>query len=149
MTTRPIQALSVLGVLDVGRQVVREVADAVDQRVPEGHNQPGKRADGQQRHHRHCDATPANPPLQSHHKRIQQQRNEPGDDQQQDHAALPVDDLPAEVDQHDHGNRHEYRAQRHIPALRLRATSGTGGSAAAAILELTGPACQPGAGSRS
>ena len=78
----------------VDGQIAGEVADAVDQRVSERECQPGEHADGQQGDYRYRDPATPEPPSQGHHKRVQQQRDEASDHQQQDHAAQPVDDLP-------------------------------------------------------
>ncbi len=72
-------AFAVLGPADVGGQIVREVADAVDQRISEGHRQPGERADSEQRYDGNCDPAPPEPAPEHHDEGVQEQRNEASD----------------------------------------------------------------------
>ena len=71
-------------------------------------------------------------------ERIQQQGDEPGDDQQQDHAAQPVDDLASQVGEHDNARPSPgWRAA--APSWpRPRATTGPGGSGPTAIRSSSG-----------
>ncbi len=80
-------ALALLGLGDVGRQVVGQVRHAVDQRVAEGERQAGEEQQGQQRDDGYRDPPAPDPSRQDNDERVEQQCHEAGDHEQQDDAA--------------------------------------------------------------
>jgi hypothetical protein len=90
--------------------------DPIDQRVAEGDGQPGKDQRGPDGDYGDRQA-PAwhEPPLQRKHQGVQQQRDEPRDDDQEQDISQPVDDLAQQIDGDHDPDGGEDRAQRDIP----------------------------------
>ena len=63
------------------------------------------------------EAAPAQRMLERDDERVQQQRYEPCDHEQEQHPAQPADQLRAEVHEHDHGNGRQDCPQRDVSRL--------------------------------
>ena len=91
-------ALPVLCLVDVARQIVREVRDAVDQRVAEGHRQAGKEESRPDRHDGDGEPpTRHSPTLQRHHQWVQDERDEPTDQHEEHHVPQSIQQLAEEI----------------------------------------------------
>ena len=110
----PDPALAVLGLVHVRRQCLGQVGDRAHQRQAERQSQADEHDDGPQRDDGHGPAAALDPPpLQGHHHRIQDQRDEPGHQDQQEDVPQPVDQLAEqEGDRHDRDGDQD-RAQRY------------------------------------
>jgi hypothetical protein len=110
-------ARAVLRAGDVAGQLVGQVGDPVDQRIAELVSQDGEDHQGREGDDRHRVAPARDPPLQQDHDRVEQQRDEPGHDDQQHDVTQPVNQLAGQVGGRHHGDCHHDRPQRDVPQL--------------------------------
>jgi hypothetical protein len=108
----PDPAVALRRVVDVPGQPVRQVGQAVGQRIAERDDQAREDQDRPDRDDGHGRAAAPDPPLHEHHERVEDQRDEPGHHHQKQHVPQPVGELGGQVGDGQYGHGNENGRQR-------------------------------------
>ena len=110
--------LVVFGLAHDPRQGVCEMGDGVHQWIPEGHGETDKGEDRKRHDDEDRRAAPRYLPLLEHvHQRVKDQRDEPTNQHEQQDVAQSIEDEAEKVDQHDHEDRRQDRAEGNVEVV--------------------------------